>query len=506
MASAAASESAAPVVPAAAPAAPAVPASPAMPVEPAEPGSTGAPVVFVARLDGVIHPIAAEFIADAIDAAEASGASVLVVSLETPGGLLESTRTIIARIVASRTPVVVFVGPGAARAASAGFLITLAADVAVMAPAAHIGAAHPVAGGGEAMGETMEKKAAADVAAYARSLAQARRRNVTLADEAVRQSRAFTADEARQAQPPLIDFIATDVADVVRQLDARTVTRFDGQTTVTLRTTGARLQPLEMTMRQRFLGTIAHPQIAYLLFTLGLLGLTVEMWNPGSILPGVAGGLCLLLAFLAFQVLPIDTTGLLLIAFGLALLVLELKIPSFGVLGIGGAASLILGSIVMMNRTADVRVGLQLVVPAMLGLAAIFLFLGRLALQAQRQPAVSGAPAMIGEPGRTLTAIPAGGLGHVSAHGEIWSARAAHHIPARALVRIVALEGLTLTVESEPAPAPDSDSNANADPDSNSNSNADSNSDSDPSSHPVTDRARVPDSAPDRQPPGGSRS
>jgi len=233
---------------------------------------------------------------------------------------------------------------------------------------------------------------------------------------------------------------------VIRKLDGRTISRFDGRQ-ATLQTAGARTETLEMSWRQRFLSAIAHPQIAYILFTIGLLGLTVEMWNPGSILPGVAGGLCLLLAFLSFQILPINTTGLLLVLFGIVLLVLELKIPSFGVLGIGGGISLILGSVVMMNRTADVRVDLQLIVPAMVAFAGIFLFLGRLALDSQRRPAMTGATAMIAETGRAQTAIPAGGTGYVAAHGEIWIARATQPIDAGAAVRIVALDGLTLTVE-----------------------------------------------------------
>jgi membrane-bound serine protease (ClpP class) len=203
-----------------------------------------------------------------------------------------------------------------------------------------------------------------------------------------------------------------------------------------------------MTARQRFLSTLAHPQIAYILFTLGLLGLTVELWNPGSVLPGVVGGLCLLLAFLAFQVLPINTAGLLLIIFGLFLLILEIKIPSFGVLGVGGALSLILGSLIMMDRSEDIRVSLQVVVPAMLALAGIFLFLGRLALAAQRLPSVTGASAMIGTIGRALTPIAPSGVGRVSAHGEIWNARATAPISNGEPVRILAVEGLMLTVES----------------------------------------------------------
>ncbi|MPZ21548.1 MAG: nodulation protein NfeD, partial [Luteitalea sp.] len=335
-------------------------------------------------------------------------------------------------------------------AASAGFYITLAADVAVMAPGTHIGAAHPATIGGSP-GEqkegsrTMEEKAASDLAAYARSLAEARGRNVALSDEAVRKSRSFTESEALEAKPPLIDFIAADVNDVIRQLDGRRITRFNDRE-ATLRTAGARVEHLAPNWRQRFLGAIAHPQIAVLLFSLGMLGLTVELWYPGSIVPGVVGGLCLLLAFLAFQVLPIDVTGLLLIALGLGLLVLELKVPSFGALGVGGAVSLILGWIVMMGNTPGVTVNLGLIVPVSLAFAAIFVFLGRLALASQRQPAVTGTAGMAGERGRALTDVPVGGIGTVSVHGEFWSATAHESIPRDTPVEVVAIDGLTLTI------------------------------------------------------------
>jgi membrane-bound serine protease (ClpP class) len=419
--------------------------------------SSSAPLVYLAPVDSVIHPISAEFISDALDAADASNAAVIIFILETPGGLVESTRSIITKMLAARTPVVVYVGPGAARAASAGFLITIAADVAVMGPAAHIGAAHPVTAGGggggdEKVSDTMQQKIASDIAAYARSLASTRKRNVPLSEEAVIKSRAFTADEALSASPPLIDFISPSVDDVIAKLDNRSITRFDGRH-VTLHTAKARRETIDMSARQRFLSALAHPQIAYILFTLGLLGLTVELWNPGSVFPGVAGGLCLLLAFLAFQVLPINTTGLLLIIFGLFLLILEIKIPSFGVLGVGGGLSLILGSLIMMNRSEDIRVSLEVIIPAMVAFAGIFLFLGRLALAAQRLPTVTGPNAMVGEIGRALTAIPSSGQagepGRVAAHGEIWNARTIGATPVSPgeAIRIIAVDGLTLTVE-----------------------------------------------------------
>ena len=409
---------------------------------------TNAPAAraLVAEYDGIIHPVAAEFIDEAIARADTSGARVLVLVLRTPGGLLDSTRTIVSRMIAARTPIVVFVAPSGSRAASAGFIIALAADVAAMAPGTHIGAAHPVSGTGGQVDETMARKAAEDAAAYARSLAEARKRNVALAAEAVTESRAFTDREALGSSPPLIDLVARDVDELLAKLDGRTIARFDGRTT-TLATKGAAVERIQMTPRQRFLSAIAHPQIAYLLLTLGMLGLTVELWTPGAILPGVAGGLCLLLAFFAFQILPVNTIGLLLVIFGLALLVLELKVPSFGVLGVGGVASLVFGSVMLTREMPGVRVGLGIIVPAALALAAIVLVLGRLALAAQRAPSVSGVEALIGEQGRTLTAVTPDREGQVGVHGEIWRATSRAPIDAGTRVRVTQVEGLTIRVE-----------------------------------------------------------
>lgn len=405
------------------------------------------PLVVVAEFDGIIHPISAEYLSQTIDEADAADAEVVVFILRTPGGLLDSTRTIVSRMIASQAPVVVFVGPSGSRAASAGFVITLAADVAVMAPGTHIGAAHPVSGTGEAVDDTMAEKAASDTAAYARSLAAARGRNEALAQEAVLDSRAFTNGEALGAMPPLIDLVAQDLEDVLRQLDGRMVTRFDGQTS-TLRTANAEVRRVNMTRRQEFLGAIAHPQIATLLLTLGMLGLTIELWSPGAILPGVAGGLCLLLAFFAFQILPVSATGLLLIVFGLILLVLELTVPSFGALGIGGTISLVLGA-TMLTRDAipGVEVSLGFIVPMALGCAAVVLFLGRLALRSQRQRAVSGVQGMIGAHARVRDAIEENATGNVDVHGEIWRAQSDRPLASGQPVLVTSVDGLTLTVE-----------------------------------------------------------
>jgi membrane-bound serine protease (ClpP class) len=408
--------------------------------------STQAPTAVVAEFDGIIHPIATEYIDEAITQADMSGADVVVIVLRTPGGLLDSTRDIVSRMISSRAPVVVFVGPSGARAASAGFILTIAADVAVMAPGTHIGAAHPVSGTGQSADTVEATKAAEDVAAYVRSLANARQRNVELAAEAVMKSRAFTDAEAINASPPLIDFVAQDVPELLRMLDGRTVRRFNGST-VTVRTANAVIENVEMSRRQRFLSAIAHPQIAYILLTLGILGLTVEFWNPGTIAPGVAGGLCLLLAFFALQVLPVNTTAILLIVFGLALLLLELKVPSFGALGIGGTISLVIGSVMMTRTVPGVSVPLRFVIPVAASVAGILLFLGRLALQSQRQRPVMGADALIGLYGRARTAMVPGAVGQIDVRGEIWRAESAVALESGTTVRVLAVNGLTLMVE-----------------------------------------------------------
>ena len=405
------------------------------------------PLAVVAEFDGIIHPISSEYLTAVIDQADTSGADIVIFVLRTPGGLLESTRTIVSRMITSRAPVAVFVGPSGARAASAGFVIMMAADVAAMAPGTHIGAAHPVSGTSETMDETTSKKAASDTAAYVRSLAEARGRNVMLAAEAVLESRAFTDREALRADPPLVEFSAGNVGELLRQLDGKLIKRFDGRTTV-LRTANAEVRRVNMTRRQEFLGAIAHPQIATLLLTLGMLGLTIELWSPGAILPGVAGGLCLLLAFFAFQILPVSVAGLLLFLFGLALLIVELTIPSFGVLGIGGTISLVLGSI-MLTRDAipGVEVGLGFIVPTALAFAAITLFLGRLALASQRRRPVTGVDAMIGVGGLVRDAIGPTEPGNVDMHGETWRAQSASRIAAGQPVRVTTVDGLTLIVE-----------------------------------------------------------
>jgi membrane-bound serine protease (ClpP class) len=421
-------------------------AVPSLQLAPVSNEMAGRPVVYSAVVDGIIHPVSAEYMMDTIERADLAGAALVVFTLRTPGGLLDSTRAIVSSMIASKVPVAVFVSPSGARAASAGFILIIAADVAAMSPGTHIGAAHPVDGGGPQMDEIASKKATEDSAAYARTLAARRHRNVDLAAQAVTESRAFTEDEAAAAVPPLIDVVAQDLPHLLLQLDGRTVTRFDG-TTVVLKTRDAHIVPIEMSLRQRILSGIAHPNIAYLLLSLGTLALTIELWSPGAILPGVVGGVSLLLAFFAFSVLPVNYAGLLLVLFGLLLFVLEIKVTSFGLLTAGGVVSLIFGSMILIDsRLPELQLSLNAVVPVVLGFAAVAVWLARLAVAAQRQPPVMGQEAMIGEPGEALTAIAPGRAGQVATRGEIWNATSGEPIPEGARVRVTGVDRLTLVV------------------------------------------------------------
>lgn len=405
------------------------------------------PVVEAATVDAIIHPVTSEFMREVIARADADHASLVVFTLQTPGGLLDSARDINNAIIAAKTPVAVFVGPSGNRAASAGFLITMAADIAVMAPGTHIGAAHPVSGDGAKLDDVEAKKLASDTAAYARTLAGHRGRNVALAEQAVTDSRSFTEQEAISASPPLIDLIANDVPDLVRKLDGRRVARFNGAST-TLHLTDPQILTIEMTTRQKILSAVAHPQIAYLLLTLGTLGLTIEMWSPGAILPGVAGGIMLLLAFFALQVLPVSYAGVALILLGFALLVLEVKITSHGLLAVGGIAALLFGSMMLIDSPLpELQIGLRVILPVTLTLSGIMLFLVALAVRAQRQPAVTGESGMLQSVGEALTPIAPGGTGRVSTHGEIWTATAAETIQPGDRVVVTGISGLVVTVK-----------------------------------------------------------
>lgn len=413
------------------------------------PVAAHAQVVYAAEVDSIIHPVSAQFMIETIERADAENAALVVFMLRTPGGLVDATRDIVTKMIAARTPVAVYVAPSGARAASAGFIITIAADVAAMAPGTHIGAAHPVAGGGAQMDETGSKKAAEDLAAYVRTIAGKRGRNAKLAEQAVLQSKAFTEEEALEGSPPLVDLVATSLDDLLRKLDGRTVTRFDGRSE-TLRTASATVVPIAMTLRQRILSAIAHPNIAYILLSLGTLGLTIELWNPGAVLPGVVGGLSLLLAFFALQVLPINFAGLLLMLFGLLLFALEIKVTSYGLLSIGGIVSLIFGSLMLIDSPApEFQLSFGLILSVVLGFSAIAAFLVRLALTSQRSVAVTGVEGLMGETGYAIEPILPGTPGRVRLHGEIWNAVANEAIAGGDRTTVTNVSGLTLTVRKE---------------------------------------------------------
>jgi membrane-bound serine protease (ClpP class) len=410
-------------------------------------GADRRPIVETALVDGIIHPVSSEFMRAAIAKADADGAALIIFTLHTPGGLLDATRDINNAIIAAKTPVAVFVGPAGNRAASAGFLITIAADIAAMAPGTHIGAAHPVMGNGEKVDEVMGKKMASDTAAYARTLATQRGRNVPLVEQAVTESRSFTEQEAIGATPPLIDIVASNVADLIQKLDGRTIKRFNGAS-VKLELGNADVRYIEMTLAQQILSAIAHPQIAYLLLTLGTLGLTIELWSPGAVVPGVVGGICLLLAFFALQVLPVSYAGVLLIMLGFALLVLEVKVVSHGLLAVGGITSLLFGSLMLIDSPLpEMQIGLRLILPIVGTLSVIVLILVTLGLRAQNQRPVTGESGMLLAPGQALTAIDPGGVGRVATHGEIWAATASEAIHPGDPVIVTGMSGLTLTVK-----------------------------------------------------------
>ncbi len=408
------------------------------------PALASAQVVAI-KVAAPIHPVTSEYVVRALDAADRDGADLLILTLDTPGGLDASMREIIERIVNAKTPVAAFVGPSGSRAASAGFLIALACDVFVMAPGTSTGSAHPVGISltGRAMDKTMEEKATHDAAAYARTIAEKRGRNVRMAEDAVRQSLSYTEKEALDGG--LIDLVAGSEAEIAARLDGRTIRRFDGATVV-LALAGRPLVERPMTFRQKFLLTIANPNLAYILLLIGLLGLYFEFSHPGAILPGVLGGLSLLLAVFAFQVLPINYVGLGLILLAVILFVLEVKVQSFGMLAIGGIAAMIIGSLMLVKAPiAELRPSLRFVLPFALGFAAIVVFLLTLAVRAHARRPATGREGMVGEIGTARTDLSPAGT--VFVHGELWRAEAEAPVRAGETVKVVeVLDGLKLRV------------------------------------------------------------
>jgi membrane-bound serine protease (ClpP class) len=397
--------------------------------------------VILARVHSVIHPVSAELIQDAIHEADASGAAAVILELSTPGGLLTSTREITTAMLGARTPVVVWVAPDGAQNASAGFFVLMAADVAAMAPNANTGAAHPVGGQGEDIPGKLGEKMEQDSAAYIRALAARTGRNVQLAQAAVVQSRSFTAREALQGK--LIELIAPTLPELLRGLDGRTVRK--GNQVITLRTAGAAVREVELPSLRKLLSWVADPNIAYILLVLGGLGLYFELMNPGAILPGVVGGICLILAFFALSVLPVNVAGLALILLSLLFFIAEIKVVSHGLLAVGGVISLVLGSL-MLFKTGDamLRVSVQIIASLVVFTVAVVGFLVWMALRARRAPVATGREGLLSEHGTART--PLAPRGKVFVHGELWDAVAPEPVAAGETVEIVAVQNLTLEV------------------------------------------------------------
>lgn len=441
--------------------------------------------VNVIELDNqIINPVTQQYIVDAIGRSETDGAVCLVILLDTPGGLLESTRTIVKRIMNAKVPVAVYVAPSGSRAGSAGVFITLAAHVAAMAPSTNIGAAHPVVvgeGGGpvkklirritravedeeapkgkrasrdksatpveeevveETQSDPMSEKIINDTVAWITTIAKARGRNEEWAKQAVTQS--FSVTETDAVKEHIVDLIAVDLPDLLAKIDGRTV-ELTG-VPVELSTKGAAIVHLPMTTRQQFLAIITHPNIAYILMMLGTLGLIFEFTHPGIGFPGIAGLICILLALYAFQTLPVSYAALALIVLGLGLLIAEIKIVSHGLLAVGGVISLTLGSLMLFESPdLNIRVSLSVILPAVATLAAIILFVVQRALRAQMHPIATGAQGLLGELGVASTDLNL--EGKVFVHGELWNASSQHPVQQGEKVRVIRVEGLQLLVE-----------------------------------------------------------
>jgi membrane-bound serine protease (ClpP class) len=395
--------------------------------------------VHILKLAAPIAPGVAGFVADALEAADREKAACIVIQLDTPGGLAESMRQIVTKILATQTPVIVFVSPSGARAASAGVMITMAADIAAMAPGTNIGAAHPVGAGGKDIDKTMSEKVVNDMVAQARSVAQQRGRNADWVEEAIRDSVSITETEALREN--VIDLVADDLDALLTLLDGRKV---KGKSTLALKDAPRKM--VAEGLRTKVLRAISDPNIAFILFLIGAAGLYFELSHPGAIFPGVIGGLCLILAIYAFQVLPVNFVGILLMVLAVIFFILEIKVTSYGMLSVAGTIALFLGGLMLFKESDyGIRVSLGVLVPAVGAVSVFFAVVAGLAFKAQVAGARTGLSGMIGEIGIVKQAIDP--EGKVAVHGELWKARADAALAAGQTVRVVAVDGLTMTVE-----------------------------------------------------------
>lgn len=404
---------------------------------------TGSPLVIQIDIDRVVHPLTAEIIADGVKTAESRGAAAVLIRLNTPGGLVSATEEIMQTILGSEVPIVTYVSPSGGKAASAGFMILVTGDVAAMAPGTNTGAAHPVLLGGGEMDPVLKQKVENDSAARMRAVAEARGRNAELAEEAVISSRAFTEEEALEEN--LIDVIAADTEDLLAGLDGQSIVRFDGSETM-LELEGATVEMLPLSYRQRVLLPLTDPSLALIVLVLGALGVYIEFTNPGLILPGVAGGVLILVGLMALSLLPINWAGAGLIAFGVGCLVLEAFVVSHGILSVGGIVAMALGIVMLVDtEVPELSIGWGVAIAIVVPFALITAFLLQLAVRSFRYKVTTGSEALVGEIGQARTSI--GEAGSVFIHGELWNATASTPIETGAKVKIVGVEGLLLTVE-----------------------------------------------------------
>lgn len=402
-------------------------------------GMTGEAVV--AAYEGVINPVAAEYLHDALLSAQETNAHVVILQLDTPGGLDTSMRLIVKDITNAAIPVVVFVSPSGGRAASAGVFITMAAHVAVMAPGTNIGAAHPVAMGGGEMDKTMKEKVENDAVAYIKSIAEQRGRNVAWAEDAVRKSVSATEQEALKLK--IVDLVAEDVPTLLKQLHGRTVSLANGPWTMA--TDGLDIRSYPMSSRLELLKVLSDPNIAYLLMTIGTIGIMAELYSPGAILPGIVGAISLILAFYSLQSLPVNYAGALLVILGVVFLLLEVSVTSYGLLALGGVTAMTLGGLFLIKSDAPfLQISWSFLLPTVVTVGVLVGLTAWMAVRSGRRRPVTGAEAMIGSIGIAKTDV--NPRGHIALHGEIWEAVSQAPIQRGEAAKVTAVDGLTLTV------------------------------------------------------------
>ncbi|MCA1961801.1 MAG: nodulation protein NfeD [Desulfomonile sp.] len=398
-------------------------------------------LVYLLDVEGTINPALADYIIKGIERATEQKAAAVVIRMDTPGGVVTTTKTIIKAMINAELPVVVYVAPSGSSATSAGALITLCADIAAMAPGTNIGAAHPVGGGGQEIAATMSEKVINDLTAYVRSIVRERGRNAAWAEKTIRESVSATAEEALELKA--INLVADSVPQLLEKINGMKVEK-KGKT-ITLKTKGAKVEKIHTGLRFKILDVIANPNIAYLLMMIGGLGIMIELYNPGLIFPGVLGGICLLLAFFALQVLPVNYVGILLIILSVILFILEVKIASFGLLAISAIIALTLGSIMLFEtEEAAMQVSWSVVIPTVATVSAFFIFAVGLVVRAWMAKPRTGEQGLTGEVGVAVTDL--ANEGKVLVHGEIWNARSDSVIPKGERVRVLRVDGLWIHV------------------------------------------------------------